>query len=118
MEFVMPFRSMSTLESWLEEFRGQGHAVADHVKVVPQDGDDGANTGLVAVELAQGSIATYIQPSAEGSPEWVVTMEARDSAMTLDAVSISALAAELTMVSALCAFLQSRSAAFVGEDLF
>jgi len=39
------------------------------------------------MELAQGSLATCIQPEADGSP-----------------------------VSSLCVFMQIRSAAFVGED--
>ena len=61
-------------------------------------------------------MATYIQPDADGSLEWVVTMEPREDAVTLDAESVMGLAAELSVVSALCAFLQTKSEAFVGED--
>ena len=72
--------------------------------------------GLVAIELAHGAVASYIQPGVDGSPEWVATMEARDDALTLDAASLLSVAAELSVVSALCTFLQSKSEAFVGED--
>lgn len=112
----MPFRSWSTLESWLEEFRQQGHSGTATMKVVRQDGEEGANTGLIAVELAHGSIATYIQPETDVSPAWLVTLEARETATTLDAESIRSLAAELLVVSTLCAFLQGKSAAFSGDD--
>ncbi len=112
----MPFRTMATLESWLEEFRQLGYPVAGTLRVIQQDGDDGADTGLIAIELAHGAVASYIQPGVDGSPEWVATMEARDDALTLDAASLLSVAAELSVVSALCTFLQSKSEAFVGED--
>jgi hypothetical protein len=112
----MPFRSMATLESWLEEFQQLGYPVLGTMKVIQQDGDEGANTGLVAVELVHGAVASYIQPDSDGSPELVATMEARDDALTLDAESLLNVAAELSVISALCSFLQSKSDAFVGED--
>jgi hypothetical protein len=112
----MPFRSLSTLESWLEEFAELGYPSAGTLKVIQQDGLDGANTGLVAIELVHASTVTYIQPEADGSLEWVVTMEPRDDAVTLDADSLRALAAELTVVAELCSFLQAKSRAFVGQD--
>jgi hypothetical protein len=43
-------------------------------------------------------------------------MEPRDDAVTLDADSLRALAAELTVVAELCSFLQAKSRAFVGQD--
>ena len=112
----MPFRSMNTLESWLEEFRQLGYPIAGTIRVIQQDGDEGANTGLVAVNLAHASTVTYIQPDPDGSPEWLVTMEPRESAVTLDSESVMGLATELSVVSALCAFLQAKSRAFVGQD--
>jgi hypothetical protein len=99
----------------LEEFRQQGHPGAEHIRVLPQDGYEGANTGLVAVQLADGAVASYIQPDS-GSLQWVVTMEPRDDAVTLDAESLMDVATELSVISALCSFLQDKSEAFVGED--
>jgi len=112
----MPFRSLQTLEHWLGEFRQLGYPVDGLAAVMPQDGDDGENTGLVGVRLMNAATVIYIQPEAAGALRWVVTMEARDSAFALDAPALLKLAAELTMVSALCAFLEARSAAFVGRD--
>ena len=112
----MPFRSMSTLEAWLEEFRSLNHALDGSIRVMGQDGDDGANTGLVGVTLTHGVAVTYIQPESTHSPRWLVTFEARDTAVELDSESVLQLAAELTTVAALCAFLEARSAAFVGQD--
>ena len=112
----MPFRSLSTLESWLEEFRALGYPSPGVLKVIQQDGLDGANTGLVAIELVHASTVTYIQPEVDGSLEWVVTMESREDDVTLDAPSLRALAQELTVVAELCAFLQTKSRAFVGQD--
>jgi len=107
---------MATLESWLDEFKQLGYPISGTLKVIQQDGDEGADTGLVAIELAHGAVASYIQPGVDGSVEWVATMEARDDALTLDAESLLAVAAELSVISALCTFLQSKSQAFVGED--
>lgn len=113
---MVPFRSQRTLEVWLAEFRDQGHPVAGALKVIEQDGDAGANTGLVAVRLANASTVTYIEPESPYAAKWVVTMEARDDALVLDADGVRALAAELTTVSALCDFLEAKSASFVGTD--
>lgn len=112
----MPFRNMSTLESWVDEFRSLGYPFDGTVKVMGQDADDGANTGLVGVVIAHSSAVIYIQPESTDSERWTVTFEARDTAVNLDAAALLRLAAELTTISALCAFLQGKSAAYVGQD--
>lgn len=111
----MPFRSMSTLESWLDEFRALGHAMSGQFKVIQQDGEQGADTGLVAISLSRASTVTYIQPDVDGSQAWLVTMEPREDTVTLDADSVRELAAELAVVSALCDFLQQKSAAYLRQ---
>ncbi len=112
----MPFRSMTTLESWVDEFRSQGYPLDVAVKVMGQDGDDGANTGLVGVVIAHSSVVIYIQPESTESDRWIATFEARESSVELDAPSLLRLASELTTISALCAFLQAKSVAYVGQD--
>jgi hypothetical protein len=107
----MPFRSQGTLEQWLEEFRTLGYPIDGTIKVMQQDGDDGGDTGLVGVRLANASTVTYLQPEAPYSMRWVVTMEPREDPVVLDSAELLKLAAELSMVSALCAFLQEKSAA-------
>lgn len=113
---MMPFRSRQTLEEWLEEFRSLGYPFSGSLKVMQQDGDDGADTGLVGVRLANASTVTYVQPEAPYSHKWVATMEARDEPVVLDSAGLMNLATELSIISALCAFLQTKSAALGGAD--
>lgn len=110
----MPFRSRETLEAWLDEFRTLGYPVSGALKVMPQDGEDGENSGLVGVQLANASTVTYVQPEAPYSRRWVVTMEPREEAVVLDSAGLMKLSAELSVLSALCAFLESKSAAYGG----
>lgn len=112
----MPFRSQRTLEAWLQEFREQGHAMAGSLKVMSQDGDGGADTGLVGVLLANASTVTYLEPQAPYATKWIVTMEPREEDLVIDADGLRALAAELSVVAALCDFLEAKSASFVGND--
>ena len=107
----MAFRSQDTLQVWLDEFHALGYPIAGSLKVLPQDGDEGENTGLVAVQLRNATTVTYIQPEAVDSHRWVVTMEPRDAAVVLDAPQLLGLSAELAIASALCAFLQGKSQA-------
>lgn len=112
----MPFRNSVTLETWLEEFRSKGYLIDGSVKVMDQDGEDGADTGLVGVTLAYSSAVAYIQPETTTSTRWLVTFEARETQVDLDAATVLKLAAELTTVSALCAFMEEKSRAYVGQD--
>ena len=113
----MPFRNMTTLESWLDEFQSKGYPLDGSIRVMGQDGDDGANTGLVGVTLTHAAVVVYIQPESLDSARWLVTFEAREAQLDLDSASVLRLAAELTTVSALCAFLEGKSGAYVGADI-
>lgn len=104
----MPFRSLTTLETWIDEFRRDHPALERRVRVVPQDGEDEANTGLVVFSLANAPTVVYLQPDTEVTDRWVVTMESRDEAITLDAAQLRALAVDLDHVSRLCAFLEEK----------
>jgi hypothetical protein len=115
MGFVMPFRNMDTLESWLEDFRSLGYPDSV-VRVMPQDGEDGSNTGLVGVHLENAATVVYIQPESAASTRWVVTFESREDEEEMDAASLLKLASELSVVSALCAFLEAKSAAYAVDD--
>jgi formamidopyrimidine-DNA glycosylase len=114
----MPFRNAATLQKWLDEFLASG----DHlgfggtVRILPQDGADGADTGLVGVHFERASTVTTIQPERPGSPRWLVTFEPRETAVALDAVGVEGLAQELTYVSRLCAFLETKSAEYLDAD--
>ncbi|MFE7845811.1 hypothetical protein ACFUTX_11545 [Microbacterium sp. NPDC057407] len=111
----MPFRSRRTLETWLEEFERLGYPTAGSLKVMEQDNEDGGDAGLVGVQLAHASTVTYVQPESPMSTRWVVTMEPREVAVVLDSAGLLKLSNELATVSALCAFLQAKSAALLEE---
>lgn len=109
----MPFRTKELLEQWLEEFRKLGYSEEAELIVMPQDGQDGGDTGLVGVRFANAATVTYMQPEKPGDPQWVVTMEAREQDVILDSAGVMRLAIQLTTVSALCAFLQAKSEIFI-----
>jgi hypothetical protein len=106
----MPFRSRRTLEAWLEEFSQLGYPIAGSLRVMDQDSADGEDTGLVGVSLRYAATVTYLQPDAPYSTRWVVTMEPRETPVVLDSAGLLNLSTELATVSALCAFLQAKSA--------
>lgn len=109
----MPFRTMSTLESWLDEFRALGYPLSTEVRVIPQDGEDGVDTGLVAAGLGNAPTAIYVAPAGAGSTSWHVTFEPRDVAASMPASKVLQLSGELATLSALCAFFEAKSEAFV-----
>jgi hypothetical protein len=57
-----------------------------------------------------------VQPEAPYSQTWVVTMEARDEPVVLDSAGLMNLSSELAVVSALCAFLQAKSAGYSASE--
>jgi hypothetical protein len=113
----MPFRSARTLEGWLDEFLALGYPAAGELRVITQDGASGADTGLVSVQLTDADTSIYIQPAPDASDHWTVTLEARDEALSFDAPGLFRLAAELSSVSALCAFLQAKSRSSSGDTV-
>jgi hypothetical protein len=114
----MPFRNAATLEKWLEEFLASGdHAgFAGTVRVLPQDGADGADTGLVGVQFERLATTTAIRPEEPGSPRWLVSFEPRDAPVTMRPEQMTALAEDLVYVARLCRFLERKSAEHLGID--
>lgn len=110
----MPFRSKQTLEAWVEEFRTtrEGGAL---ITVLVQDGDDGADTGLVTVPLRDDGTEIYMQPVALGDPKWSITIGMRNAETTLSAAQMHGLAAELLLAASLCQFLQEKSIGHLEE---
>lgn len=110
----MPFRTMTTLQSWVDDFRALGYDDADILRVIPQDVGEGEDAGLIAARLRSVSTTFYVAPSAsEGSTDWAVTFEPREDAAPLPAGRVMALSGELATLAALCSFLQARSEAFL-----
>lgn len=110
----MPFRTMTTLQTWVDEFRALGYDDAEILRVIPQDSYDGADTGLIAAQLRSVSTTFYVAPGPEkDSTEWAVTFEPRENAAPLGAGRVMALSGELATLAALCSFLQARAEAFL-----
>jgi len=113
----MVFRNLETLESWIAEYRALGRPLADSARVTVQDGDGGADTGLVIFRLGHAPTGVFIQPAAQDASGWVATMEPREENLVLDAAGLLELSAELTAVSELCAFLEAKSRSEQGTDI-
>jgi len=112
----MTFRTMATLQSWVDDFRELGYDDAEILRVIPQDLEDGADHGLIAAQLRSVSTTFFVAPGMEhGSTDWAVTFEPRENAAPLPAGKVLALSRELAMLAALCSFLQGRSEAFLAE---
>lgn len=108
----MPFRTIGTLQAWLDEFTTLGYPLNGSAKVIPQDGVEGADTGLVVFQLMNAPTHAYLAPEP-GSHEWRVTMEAREVPATMTAADVLRLSYELSVVAALGTFLQAKSYAFL-----
>lgn len=106
----MVARSVAVLEEWIAEFRARGYSIPGTVRVIPQDSPDGEDTGLVSASLATVDTVLYVQPVEVGSREWCVTFEPREDPVSLDPATVTSLASELTVLAALCAFLEAKAA--------
>lgn len=110
----MAFRSIATLQSWVDEFEQRSYPVGAAIRVIPQDGSDGDDTGLVAVRLQDSPTEIYIEPPSEAAgPEWSITFEPREQPVTLGARAVARISEEVAVLAALCTFLQEKSDAFV-----
>ncbi len=112
----MAFLNLATLEAWVEEFREQGYDIPGTIRVIPQDGEQGADTGLVSAGLASVSTVVYIQPAAVDADEWCVTFEARTEPVSMDPATVVAMANELTVIAALCSFLEGRARGHAADE--
>ena len=112
----MPFHSRATLAEWVAEFRELGYGLEGSLRVIEQDGEDGSDTGLVYLELAHAPTTVYVQPVVGDGTRWVVTFEGRDEPAEVTAAGVARLSTELAALSALCAFLQAKSASEPGAD--
>lgn len=105
----MSFRSKTTLEAWVEEFRALGHPGASTIRVMSQDGTDGSDTGLVGFRLPGSPTEIYIEPLDHDGPTWAVTFEPREEPVTVEASLVRVMATEMNTLAALCEFLQRKS---------
>ena len=112
----MPVRTLldkSLLAEWLSEFRRLGYLTGSDIRVLDQEDDADADTGLIVVDLSEAKTITYLQPVAGGNGSWKATMEARDATIELGAVALVNLGNEVNVLGALVAFLETKSKALL-----
>jgi hypothetical protein len=112
----MTFLNLTTLQSWVDDFLQLGYAFLGDVRVLPQDGGEGNDTGLVAVSLKSVSTKVYIQPAEIGSLDWCVSFEPRLETAAISPAKVTNMAAELTTVAALCTFLEGHARRHFSPD--
>lgn len=111
----MAFRSKSTLEQWLADFRSERSA-GELIKVIVQDGSDGADTGLVIVPLRSSTISIFMEPIHLGDARWRITLEPHPDTTILSSHQLHGLAVELGVAAELCAYLEARSVGHAEEE--
>ena len=104
----MPFRSKETLEAWLAEFRTTREG-GNLITVVVQDGEGGADTGLVVVPLRDDWAEIHMQSTDIGAATWAVTIAPSRRSVDLTPEQLQGCAAELGVAASLCLFLQEKS---------
>lgn len=95
----MQFRSEETLRRWVD------------------DTEEGHDTGLVVVPLADASTTIFMQPAEPGHHRWRIALEPRHDTAVLDHHRMNALAMELLVTAELCAYLEARSVGHTEELL-
>ena len=110
----MPYRTLAILQSWVDEFERRGDSGLGPIRVIPQDGSEGADTGLVAVQLPNSPTVIYLEPPPRGTAgKWSITFEPREQPVTLGADAMAEMSDEIGALAALCVFLQEKSVAFL-----
>ncbi len=110
----MPYRSIATLRTWLDEFAAE-HELGSLVRVVPQDGSDGADTGLIVFPLGRDTTSGYIEPVTVGDNRWRIHFEPREREAVMSSAEVHRMAAELEMAAALCDFIEVKSEAHLAS---
>ena len=112
----MPYRTLAILQSWVDEFGRRGDSGLCSIRVIPQDGSAGADTGLVAVQMPNAPTVIYLQPPPRGSAQaWSIMFEPREQPVSLAADAMAKMSEDVAALAALCAFLQEKSDAFLIE---
>lgn len=109
----MPFRTMETLQAWVAEFEAAHDLGGSAIRVIPQDGEAGADTGLIAMRVANSPTEIYIEPPDSSATQWMVTFEPREEYVRLGSREVRAMAVEVAKLAELCAFLQQKSDEFL-----
>ena len=108
----MTYRTIGTLRAWVAEFEEHHSLGASAIRVIPQDGEAEADTGLVAVRLLNSPTEIYIEPPARAREEWMITFEPRTEYVRLRSADVELMATGVSTLAQLCSFLQLKSDRF------
>ena len=95
----MPFRSIATLQSWVREFEQLNPEAPAAIRVIPQDGDEGADTGLVAMRVLNSPTEVYFEPPDPTQSEWTIVFEPREQPVQLTSSQVLVMAEGVSAVS-------------------
>jgi hypothetical protein len=110
-ETAVPRLTMDELTGWVHEFHGSEATEGALPQAVDTSWDETmVDTGLIVLRLETSGTELYLRRKIGGSPEWTVTFEAREHAAEATADQVMSLAAEVSAVGRLCAFLSERTA--------
>lgn len=104
-----PRRSRELLQAWVDDYLGTVSLNGARVVVVPQDGEEELDTGLVIMHPRESPLSVYMQPRAVNDPMWELTIPGREEDSTLSALELGAVASVVLDASRLCMYLQFRS---------
>ncbi|RLK52154.1 hypothetical protein [Microbacterium telephonicum] len=104
----MAFRSKETLEQWLAEFQS-ARTAGESIRVAVQDGEGGADTGLIVVPLHNSTVSVFMEPVEIGASAWRITLEPQPDTTILNSHQLHGMAVELAVAAELCAFLEAKS---------
>lgn len=105
----MPYRDRARVLSWIDDFNRNDRQRDTTITVLEQDGEPGADSGMIVVELRLAGTITLIHPVAEPKPTWLVTFEAREYDVDMDIEGVAQLLADVQTVHDLCVYLQQRT---------
>jgi len=104
----MPYRSFTTLQAWVAEFTA-ARGCGDLFKVIPQDGSDGADTGLIVIPIHGETTTAYLEPSTDGASRWCIQFEPRSRPAVMSGAEVRAMASQLQLAAELCDYIEQKS---------
>ena len=110
----MPYRTLEMLQAWVDEFCAQTGR-AELFKVIPQEGMDGADTGLIVVPIHGETTTAYLEPSSEGASRWRIQFEPRTRQAMMCAEEVRDVAVQLHLAAELCDFIEQKSDAHLAS---
>ncbi len=114
----MTLFAAETIEQWLSDFVARGHRMPKQIRMVERDLDvEGQeDAGLVVIELGIATTGTFLERPAHDKPNWNVHFMEREQEIVATSAEVDTIAAELTMIAQLAAYLEARTAEALARE--